>query len=109
MTDSTDDSALAEVDPRQREHVYGNPGLRFHPEASVNAEIATREQVRQDADRREKLRAAELERMDALYKRIEKGIDEGMVDLESGAKMLLNVSSARMALGGVGHVYPGAW
>lgn len=100
MTDSTDDSALAEVDPRQREHVYGNPGLRFHPESYV--------QVKNDAERREKLRADELERMNALYKRIEKGMDEGMVDLESGTKMLLNVSSARLQLGGVA-MYPGAF
>lgn len=56
----------------------------------------------------EQLRASELERMNALYERIVKGMDEGMVDLESGAKILLNVSAARMALGGVA-MYPGAF
>lgn len=71
------------------------PRVRFYPE------------VRDAADRREALRDAELKRMEQLYARIEQGIDEGAVDLESGAKMLLNVSSARMALGGVGHV--GGW
>lgn len=61
-----------------------------------------------EAWRREQLRASELERMNALYERIVKGMDEGMVDLESGTKMLLNVSSARMQLGGVA-MYPGAF
>jgi hypothetical protein len=55
--------------------------------------------------RREELRARELERLDALYKRIEAGMDEGVVDELSGAKMLLNISQARLSLGGVG-TYP---
>lgn len=98
--DSTDE-VLAAADRAQRAgariEVEGAP-LRLHPETDVQRDI----------DRREQLRTSELERMDALYERIVTGIDEGAIDLESGAKMLLNVSSARMALGGVG-MYPGAF
>lgn len=49
-------------------------------------------------DLHEVLRVKELERLDALYKRIESGMNEGKVDELSGAKMLLNVSQARMSL-----------
>lgn len=100
--DSTDEDQLRrdrgiDEKPRLQELLTEEPRVRFYP------------QVRDDVARREALRDAELKRMEELYARIEKGIDEGMVDLESGAKMLLNVSAARMALGGVGHVYPGAF
>lgn len=99
MTDSTDEDQLRK-DRGIDENMAEPAGLRFHPESYV--------QVKNDAERREKLRTDELERMNALYKRIEKGMDEGMVDLESGTKMLLNVSSARLQLGGVA-MYPGAF
>lgn len=93
---------LLEENPR-----FGAP-LRFYPEASVNDAIAANERRRQNTERREQMRTEELERMDRLAARIEKGIEEDVVDLESGATMLLNVSRARAALGGVG-TYPGAF
>lgn len=96
--------ATGTYDPgRSGERRGTEPGapLRFYP--SVHSP-----EVQRDIDRREQLRAEELERMDRLYQRIEQGIEEGAVDLESGATMLLNVSRARAALGGVG-TYPGAF
>jgi hypothetical protein len=57
---------------------------------------------------REQLRAEELEHLTELRKRVERGIDEGLVEYESGMEILLNISKARMALAGVG-TYPGAW
>jgi hypothetical protein len=104
---------LLEEDPRWNAGTYDpsrsgeragtTPGapLRFYPSGST-------EQVRRDIERREQLRAEELERMERLAARIEQGIEEGAVDLESATTMLLNVSRARAALGGVG-VYPGAF
>jgi hypothetical protein len=96
MTDSWTETGT--YDPsRSGEREGTTPGapLRFYP--SVHTE-----QVQRDVERREQLRTEELARMDRLYKRIEQGIEEGAVDLESATTMLLNVSRARMALGGVG-------
>lgn len=77
------------------------------PRVTLGPDVPLRFHGQDDIDRREALRAAELSRMDDLYTRIEQGMDDGYVDLESGVKMLLNVSAARAALGGVGHV--GGW
>lgn len=82
----------------EREGTAPGAPLRFYPEANVSA----------DTERREQLRAEEIERMERLAARIEQGIEEGLVDLESATTMLLNVSRARAALGGVGS-YPGAF
>jgi hypothetical protein len=62
----------------------------------------------EDVQRREDLRARELERLGELYARIEAGMNEGRIEELSGAKMLLNISQARLSLGGVGF-YPGAF
>jgi hypothetical protein len=59
-------------------------------------------------ERREQLRAEELEHLTKLRDRVQRGMDRGDVDLASGAEMLLNISKARMSLSGVGY-YPGAW
>lgn len=66
------------------------------------------DEVRRDIERRERLRAEELEHLTELRDRIQRGMDRGEVSLESGTQMLLNISKARMALSGVG-AYPGAW
>jgi hypothetical protein len=62
----------------------------------------------EDIQRREDLRARELQRLGELYARIEAGMNEGRIEELAGAKMLLNISQARLSLGGVG-VYPGAF
>jgi len=77
------------------------PPLQFHPQPSS-------EHLQRQMTEREKLRAEELEHLTQLRDRVQEGIDEGFVSLESGTTMLLNISKARMALGGVG-AYPGAW
>lgn len=75
--------------------------ITFHPEPHV-------EEVRRDIERREKARDEELKHLDELYDRVEHGIDHGVISLESGSEMLLNIIKARSALRGIG-VYPGAW
>jgi hypothetical protein len=64
--------------------------------------------VAESMEKHEQLRAEELERLTELHKRIERGVDEGLIDYGAGMEMLLNISKARMALFGVG-AYPGAW
>lgn len=65
-------------------------------------------EVQRDIERREALRQEELTHLTELRDRVQKGINNGAIDLESGATLLLNISKARMALAGVGY-YPGAW
>lgn len=77
------------------------PLLQFYPSPHS-------EQVQRDIDRREQLRQEELQHLTELRDRIQEGIDKGVISLESGTEMLLNISKVRMSLAGVG-VYPGAW
>lgn len=79
----------------------GEPRIRFHPEADAA-------RVQADIERREKLRADEVQHLTELRDRVQQGIDDGAIDLESGAALLLNISKVRMALAGVGY-YPGAF
>lgn len=102
MTDSwtEDDLELAEPD---REAIAKAEREKPTPTASAHTE-----EVRRDIERREQLRQEELEHLTELRDRVQAGIDGGGIDLLSGTEMLLNISKARMALGGVG-VYVGSW
>jgi hypothetical protein len=86
-------------DPTTGEKFERDPAVE---EASVSVHAP---EVRRDITRREQLRREELEHLTELRDRVQAGIDGGGVDLVSGAEMLLNISKARMMLGGVG-MYP---
>lgn len=102
MTDSwtEDDLELAEPD---REAIAKAEREKPTPTASAHTE-----EVRRDVARREQLRQEELEHLAQLRSLVQAGLDHGEIDTESGVAMLLNISKARLALGGIG-VYPGAW
>lgn len=59
------------------------------------------EREERDNERREQVIAEELEHLANLRDRIQQGMDEKLVDIASGTEMLLNVSRARAALGGI--------
>lgn len=98
MTDSwTDDGETVALGPVQ----VGEP-MPLPPVEPVNVHSPA---VRRDIERREALRAEELTHLTDLRDRVQQGINNGAIDLESGAALLLNISKARMALSGVG-MYP---
>jgi len=100
MTGSwTEDEAVDK--PRLRELLQEGPPLQLRPEADAA-------RVQADVARRERLRAEELTHLTELRDRVQTGINNGAIDVESGTALLLNISRARMALAGVGY-YPGAW
>lgn len=76
-----------QVPPRPEEI----PRMRIYPSAEYERTHAMREALRTD----------ELEHLEELRKRVQQGMDDGLVSLESGTTMLLNISKARTQLGGV--------
>lgn len=74
------------------------PSVPFYP-------TTTPEHVQREQERRERIRAEELEHLTDLRDRVQEGIDHGAIDVLAGTEMLLNISKARMALSGVG-MYP---
>lgn len=104
MTDSWTDDELPTTP--HAEHLYGDgPVLTGEERSAFEGHAAHSPEVQRDIERREQLRAEEMEHLARLRDRVQQGMDEGLTDLESGATMLLNISKARMALAGVGF-YP---